>query len=274
MEPTSALHLPSRPFSEQIDLIFVRHGQSEQNMAYGAYHEGDSSLREKLCKVSTYCHRLTPKGVEQAEAVGAMLAKEFPSLHQIHTSDMVRALETALHIHKCLDQKHLRVVTDSKYSERSWGMAEWESGERGERHRDIHQERRFFRPTEWYPERGESGIAALKRARGNIRDLLEQQPKRSCTLIVSHGEMMWFMDAAIRRRSAVHVSHHDQVHAETAHNCGVWHYRIDTASDFRAVRRTTAKDPLSFGPWERAIPEEHSIQALWTYVHSHKRLIS
>ncbi len=83
-----------------IDLIFVRHGQSEGNVANRASRRGDNSFftpdfRERHSRT----FRLTDKGIEQAEAAGRWLKANVPQpLDRFYVSDYIRAKETAAHL--------------------------------------------------------------------------------------------------------------------------------------------------------------------------------
>ena len=82
-----------------IDVIFVRHGESEGNRANKASRRGDNSFftpefREKHSRA----FRLTDKGIEQARIAGKWLRENIPMpLDRFYVSDyirVVRAFET------------------------------------------------------------------------------------------------------------------------------------------------------------------------------------
>src|SRR5687767_6848821 len=83
-----------------IDLILVRHGQSEGNVANRASRSGDNTFftpgfRERHSRD----FRLTDKGIEEAEAAGRWLkANVAQPLDRFYVSDYVRAKETAAHL--------------------------------------------------------------------------------------------------------------------------------------------------------------------------------
>ena len=83
-----------------IDLILVRHGQSEGNVAHRASERGDNkfftpAFRERHSRT----FRLTDKGIGQAQAAGAWIRE---NIHQpfdrFYVSDYARAEETAGHL--------------------------------------------------------------------------------------------------------------------------------------------------------------------------------
>src|SRR3990167_7845895 len=83
-----------------IDIIFVRHGQSEGNVAMKSSRKGDNSFftpqfRDRHSRV----FRLTDKGIEQAKSAGTWLKKNISMpLDRFYVSDYVRAKETAAYL--------------------------------------------------------------------------------------------------------------------------------------------------------------------------------
>lgn len=80
-----------------IDLIFVRHGQSEGNLAHRMSEKGDNSFfTPEFRDRHSRAFRLTDKGIEQAKAAGEWLRTNVPMpLDRFYVSDYVRAKETA-----------------------------------------------------------------------------------------------------------------------------------------------------------------------------------
>lgn len=84
-----------------VDLILVRHGQSEGNVANKASRNRDNSFftpefRERHSRK----FRLTDKGIGQAEAAGAWLRINVNQpFDRFYVSDYIRAKETAAHLH-------------------------------------------------------------------------------------------------------------------------------------------------------------------------------
>ncbi|OGN04091.1 MAG: hypothetical protein A3B99_05250 [Candidatus Yanofskybacteria bacterium RIFCSPHIGHO2_02_FULL_44_12b] len=83
-----------------IDIVLVRHGQSEGNKANKASRRGDNQFftpdfRDKHSRD----FRLTDKGVEQAKAAGKWLKTNVPMpLDRAYVSDYIRAKETAAYL--------------------------------------------------------------------------------------------------------------------------------------------------------------------------------
>lgn len=83
-----------------IDLVLLRHGQSEGNLARQRSKDGDNSVFiEEFKNRHTAQYRLTAKGREQAKRAGAWLRKEFGDrrvrFDRYFVSEYTRAKETA-----------------------------------------------------------------------------------------------------------------------------------------------------------------------------------
>lgn len=78
-----------------VDLIFIRHGESEGNVADQMKHRGDASYREKLGEKGSYDYRLTERGQLQAKKTGEWLKSNKVPITSYYVSDLVRTKETA-----------------------------------------------------------------------------------------------------------------------------------------------------------------------------------
>lgn len=78
-----------------VDLVLVRHGQSEGNL-YGDMAEG--GLRDRLHSRHTSEYRLTDLGRVQAFRAGLILQEKVGSFDKMFCSEYVRAVETAAHM--------------------------------------------------------------------------------------------------------------------------------------------------------------------------------
>jgi broad specificity phosphatase PhoE len=84
-----------------IDLILVRHGQSEGNAAKRASEDDDQcfSYTEEFLGRHSREFRLTDLGIRQARAAGGWLRANVPMpLDRFYVSDYIRAKETAVHL--------------------------------------------------------------------------------------------------------------------------------------------------------------------------------
>eukprot|EP01120_Amphizonella_sp_Union-15-10_P013535 TRINITY_DN6285_c0_g5_i1.p1 TRINITY_DN6285_c0_g5~~TRINITY_DN6285_c0_g5_i1.p1 ORF type:complete len:297 (-),score=53.33 TRINITY_DN6285_c0_g5_i1:115-1005(-) len=80
-----------------VDLILVRHGESEGNLAQEFSNNGDDSLwTEEFRQRHTSKYRLTEKGRLQAQVTGEFIRKYVsPQFDRYYTSEYTRAMETA-----------------------------------------------------------------------------------------------------------------------------------------------------------------------------------
>ena len=105
-----------------LDLVFVRHGESEANVLQQAEKEGwVLDLPSELRNRPDWMQRLTPRGVEQARAAGAWILANIGEVGETfearYYSSFIRARETAAYIGG-------PTVTWRKHSmlhERDWG---------------------------------------------------------------------------------------------------------------------------------------------------------
>lgn len=105
-----------------LDLVFVRHGQSEANIVQEAEKEGKTlNLPPELRDRPDWMQRLTPLGVEQAKAAGVWIQQNIGDIDETfdarYYSSFIRARETAAH----LGGVALTWRKHSMLHERDWG---------------------------------------------------------------------------------------------------------------------------------------------------------
>ena len=122
-----------------IDLVLVRHGQSEGNLAKRRSEAGDhSAFTKEFRRRHSASFRLTIKGREQAQQAGEFLRKEFTgegiAFDRYYTSDYLRAMETA----GGLELPNASWYRDFYLTERDWGdLDHFPQSEREERFGDA-----------------------------------------------------------------------------------------------------------------------------------------
>ena len=86
--------------SRMRELVLVRHGESEGNVAYQRSKMGDASMYSgEFLRRHSGQWRLTDQGIEQAEAAGAWLRAHYPEgFERLYVSEYLRAKETAGHL--------------------------------------------------------------------------------------------------------------------------------------------------------------------------------
>ena len=79
-----------------LEIIFIRHGESEGNIAARYSDIGIDSLQERIAKKTSFDFRLTKTGIEQAKSTGVWIKENISRrFDRYFTSDLLRARETA-----------------------------------------------------------------------------------------------------------------------------------------------------------------------------------
>lgn len=172
-----------------VDLLFVRHGQSEGNQAREQSRHGDNSAyTEEFRRRLNREWRLTDLGLGQAQAAGEWIRRciEGPYTRCI-TSEYVRARETAAH----LDLPGARWEQEILLRERSWGRADFvmPESERFDRF-EVELTARKHDPFYWRPPEGES-LAEVCLRMQLVLDKVGGGPAGGTCIIVAHQDVMW-----------------------------------------------------------------------------------
>lgn len=169
------------------DLLLIRHGESEGNVALNASKAGDNRHMTKGFLAQHSSHwRLSPKGREQAALTGAWLREQFPGgFDRYYTSEYTRAMETAA----LLGLPGADWMISPYLRERWWGDLDRMSYE--ERRvafaQSLHD--RDVAPYYWRPPNGESLVEVCARLRP-ILSALHRECDGKRVVIVCHGEVM------------------------------------------------------------------------------------
>lgn len=209
-----------------IDLLLVRHGESEGNLAKERHKAGDDSgFTEAFRDRHSSQFRLTTRGVAQAQAAGAWLkANGLSRFDRYYASEYIRAFETAGHLGLELlpDQ---RWFLDFFLRERDYGLFDvMPFAEREEKFAEYLRQMkrdRFFGA----PPNGESMADAALRL-GRLLDTLHRECSDKKVIVVCHGETMWAMRVRLERMKATRYNELDaSKHAhDRIHNCQILHY--------------------------------------------------
>lgn len=206
-----------------IDLVFVRHGRSEQNLANHYARQGDTSLytNEYIARHGSQ-HRLTKEGQKQAVAAGKWLRKHnFGRFDRLYVSDYVRAKETA----GLLGLEGSRWYVDHFLREREIGDYETLSYEERMEREKKQLITRNTDPFYWIPPNGES-IAQMTVRLRKLFDTLHRECYDKRVLVVCHGEVMLGFRQLIERipldRWAEFGNSKDPY--DRINNCQVLHY--------------------------------------------------
>lgn len=252
-----------------VDLLLVRHGQSEGNEAREQSKHGDESaytpeFRARLNRE----WRLTAVGVSQARAAGRWIRETVEAPYGgCYTSEYIRARETAGH----LGLSGASWVQEILLRERSWGRADFVMPE-SERWRQFAGELAARRqdPCYWRPPEGESLADVYVRIRLVLDKVRECAPDGTC-ILVTHEDVMWaarlLLEGLTQEECRALLLSDDP--CGKIHNAQVLHYSrlnpdTDRCSDsFEWVRSVCPWDPTrSTNEWRRIQPRSFSNEEL------------
>lgn len=214
--------------SMPLDLIFVRHGESESNVVHAAEKKDKQhGSHESVYERPDWEQRLSSLGVKQANAAAKWLNDnnwQTSKFDRCYASPFMRARETALHI----GGKDTCWLLDDRIKERDWG-------EYGATPRDVRETLFPFsaknqKSNKWYARYngGESlADSVLMRARDFVGTLHRDMPDKK-VLVVSHGEFMWTMRYLIERMLPEEWLAIEDEGTQDIRNCAILHYtRVD-----------------------------------------------
>jgi NAD+ kinase len=179
-----------------LDLVLVRHGESEGNVANRRSRQGDNSaFTDEFRRRHSSKWRLTDRGIEQARAAGAWIREHIgPSFDRHYTSEYVRAMETAAH----LELPDAEWYAEFYLRERDWGRLDLVTHEeRLERFGEAlagHRIDSFY----WSPPAGESMAQVCLRV-DRVLNTLHRECAPMRVIVVCHGEIMWAFRVRLER---------------------------------------------------------------------------
>jgi NAD+ kinase len=236
-----------------IDLVLVRHGESEGNLAKDRAKAGAiDGFTEAFRDRHSSQFRLTTRGITQAKAAGDWLKTNgLARFDRYYASEYVRAYETAGHLGLKLLAGQ-RWFLDFFLRERDYGHFDvMPYAERAERFpEEVKRKDRdgFF----WAPPGGESMASAAMRL-GRLLDTLHRECIDKRVIVVCHGETMWAMRVRLERMLATRYNALDaSKHArDRIHNCQILHYtRMNPETGTMEGRYDWMR---SVCPWDEAL---------------------
>jgi NAD+ kinase len=262
-----------------INLVLVRHGDSEGNEAKRRSKQGDHSLHEKLKDRHTRSYRLSPKGRAQTQPTGLWLRENFPhGFDRFLVSEYIRAKETA----GLLELPNARWCSDPYMSERDWGdLDQYNEDERREKYaRELQM--RNIEPFFWRPGGGETFLTLCLRA-DRVLDTQHRSNPDESVIAVNHGEMKMALRMRIERFSydrfcELHLSEKPE---DRIFNCEITHYtRCDPhtgemtpyVSWMRRIRPT--ENPVWTTGWQKIERVTYSNEDLLAEVARYKAELS
>ncbi len=235
-----------------IDLVLVRHGESEGNAARRSSMAGDNSVfTEEFCSRHNSRFRLTNRGREQARAAGTWLKKNIgESFDRYLVSGYLRAMETAA----LLDLADARWFQDFYLRERDMGLFEiMPEADKKNKHPEVYRQYELD-PFYWTPPNGES-IAQLCLRIDRVLQTLHRECSEKRVLVVAHGLVMWAFMVRIERLTPTQFLLRSQSPDAANHirNCQVIHYtRRDPNGNGTSLRVDWTR---SVCPWSADRPE-------------------
>jgi NAD+ kinase len=214
-----------------IDLVLVRHGQSEGNAAKRLSEKGDHAAMKALRQDRhTRSFRLSQRGREQAVKAGQWLKNEFygdgKGFGRCITSEFTRAMETAA----LLDLPDATWFRNFYITERDWGDLEvCPEDEREEKFGEALRMRKV-EPFFWRPPNGES-LAELCLRLDRVLLTLHRECSDMKVIIVCHGEVMRAFRVLLERMPQQRFKEIALNMGDGVYNCEVMHY--------------TRRDPIS-----------------------------
>lgn len=254
-----------------IDLVLVRHGQSEGNAANRLSEAGD---HDAFARVHLDRHsaglRLTDKGREQARQAGEFLRREYfadgRGFDRYITSEYIRAMETA----GLLGLPRAEWFTDFNLTERDWGDLDIASEEEREKKYGAELRRRQIEPFFWRPPGGES-FAQLCLRVDRVLYTLHRECSEKRVLIVCHGEVMRAFQVRLERLPQARFKDliFSPLPADGIYNCQVVHYTRRSPVDgtlypyaewVRWIRPTAT--PIEQTGWRRIMRQRYTNESL------------
>jgi broad specificity phosphatase PhoE len=213
-------------------LYIVRHGESAGNVAR-AMAEKAGHLEIELA------HRdmdvpLSPRGVEQADALGRWFAKLPPAARPtvVMTSPYVRAVQTAARVQAASPTMTIKPVVDERLREKEFGALE-RLTRAGIAARLPHEDEQFRRLGKFYyrPPGGESWCDVILRLRSVLHHL-QIRHQGASVLIVAHQVTVLCLRYLLEELGEQRIL---EIDAGDVANCSVTSYRVAEAPEGRRL---------------------------------------
>lgn len=264
-----------------LDLIFLRHGQSEGNVAAKASKKGDNSFfTPEFQDRHSRTFRLTNKGIDQAKKAGAWLkANVALPLDRFYTSDYIRAKETAAY----LDLPGAEWRVEYQLRERDKALMDNCPGDEIKRLFQLEQRQYDLDKFLCYPAGGGESIPLLcLRLKADMLEHLARECFDKRVIIVSHGHVMRAFQLELEK-----LGHDDFIRLDSSEekkdkicNCQIlWYTRRDPSSlkvmpHLVAVRSVCPWDPNGDYGWRYITRKKYSNEELLKEVQQYPRSVN
>lgn len=206
-----------------MNLVLVRHGESEGNVARKFSKKGDHSrYTSEFKNRHSSLLRLTNKGREQARIAGQWIQTNIsPVFFRYYASEYIRAMETAAY----LNLPDAKWYPDFYLRERDWGKLDLESDEVRRTKFAEDMMRKKLDSFYWPPPDGESMAHLCLRA-DRVLDTLHRECEGKDVIVVCHGETMMGFRVRTERISQerFHAIDCSKDPLNRIHNCQIIHY--------------------------------------------------
>lgn len=266
-------------------LVLLRHGESEPNIARRAAKLGNISLYTAEFRARPdYRHRLTERGVEQAQVTGGWITRhvleEFnlPYFDRNYVSPPIRAVETAGNLYLPTNEPWRMSYL---VRERDYGDIDGMTNEEYETKYPDNAKKRKLDPLFWRPPGGESILEVAETRVRELYDTFHREVPGGSVIISTHGEFMWANRLAIEQPMPEEWDAWEADPSLHIDNCSVLHYtRVNPESGdvmpyIGWVRRVTPWiNPDDPGQWEAVPRQMYSSEDLLAMAESVPRLFT
>ena len=223
--------------SMPLDVVLVRHGQSEANVVQIERRTDiDPEIVGEIYNRPDWLQRLSNLGVDQAKQAGEWIREhigQISSFDVVHFSPFIRTRETAAYI--CGTEEVL-LTPDDRIIERDWGQFGKFTTEDQEKHFPHTYREKRANPLYVRLDGGESMIDVY----GRIRDMqgtLHREYSESRVMMVTHGDLMNVWRYAVERMLPEDWEVLDRDKSYDFKNCSILQYTRVNPHDAHDIRQ-------------------------------------
>lgn len=253
-----------------LELVFVRHGESEGNVAVDAMESGDSRyFTPEFQQRHSSTYDLTPRGIEQAKAAGSWIRKNINGgrFDAYYCSTYVRARKTAGYLGLPGAMWYVR----DYIREHDWGNLDaMTDEERRGKYPEV-MKKRDINKYYFASPGGESLADMVIRARVGILTTVYRDLPNKRGIVVTHGNVMWpiriLLEGWLPEEYLALRDRHSP--KDKIYNCQIFHYsRIDPkngkAADKFYWMRSLCPWDLSLSPnkWQKITHRKYANKEL------------